>query len=170
MKNCSGHWIQTMVSSKNSTSAIVGCCFLFVLLLFLINCETHSRISMTGYILNYSRSERGTFNSNGSYSMFNVALHPQSPYRPLGTGSPGWPPWLSHSSLLWSVFFFFKRCFTSTQTLRTIREGEPRTSTWLSHSSWALWWAQDGHLDFHTAHWALRLSMLLYVHRGYADH
>ena len=31
-------------------------------------------------------------------------------------------------------------CFTSTETIRTIRDGQPATATltWLSHSSWAL--------------------------------
>ena len=38
---------------------------------------------------------------------FNAALRPQRPYRRLGTGSPGRPPPLSHSSLtLWSLIFW----------------------------------------------------------------
>ena len=119
-------------------------------------------------------------------------------------GSPGRPPWLSHSpwalvvpcSLLlyvhrdhkdsqgWGAqdchldfhtapelwWFLVHCCFMSIETIRTIRDGEPRLPPWLSHSPWALvvpcslllyvhrdhkdyqgWGAQDCHLDFHTA-------------------
>ena len=59
----------------------------------------------------------------------------QRPYGLLGTGSPGRPPRLSHSSLRFFYFpffpffsFFFSWCFASTETVRTIRDGEPRTA------------------------------------------
>ena len=79
-------------------------------------------------------------------------------------------------------------CFTSTETIKTIRDGEPRTVTstftqLLSHDSW--WWsvalrpqklglfgtgAQDVHLDFHTAPELCMgrglVEVLLYVHRN----
>ena len=45
------------------------------------------------------------------FSKFSVALRPQRPYRLLWTGS------------------FFQCCFTSTETVRNIRDGEPRTAT-----------------------------------------
>ena len=56
-------------------------------------------------------------------SKFSVALRPQ--------GRPGRPPRLSHSSrgLLAEQFKFRRCCFTSTETVRTIKDGEPRTST-----------------------------------------
>ena len=57
---------------------------------------------------------------------FNVALRPQRPYGPLGTGSPGRPPRLSHSS---GGNLFVQCCFTATETGSTGRP--PR----LSHSS-----------------------------------
>ena len=81
------------------------------------------------------------FNSEGYFSAwgskyrlhpvqaFSVALRPhQRPKRLLGTGSPERPPRLSHSSRplkaeTRSVLF------TSTETVRTIRDGEPRTAT-----------------------------------------
>ena len=63
-------------------------------------------------------------------------------------GSPGRPPWLSHSFKLWvfiipnsmfiipnSMFiipnsmFIIQCCFTSTATVQTLRDGEPRTAT-----------------------------------------
>ena len=46
----------------------------------------------------------------------------------------------------------FQCCFTSTETVRTVRDGEPK----------------DGHLDFHTAP-ELFVSVLLYVHRDRTD-
>ena len=55
---------------------------------------------------------------------FNAALRPQKPYGILGTGSPGRPPRLSHSSAEDS---WVQCCITSTETLRTIGDGE-RTS------------------------------------------
>ena len=70
-------------------------------------------------------------------------------------------------------FFLFKCCFTSTETIRLIRDGSPGRPPRLSHSSWALTLqrsgqfnvalrpqkplgllgtgSSDGHLDFHTA-------------------
>ena len=54
---------------------------------------------------------------------FNVALRPQRPYGQLETWSPGRPPRLSHSSGQVQCFF------TSTETVRTMMNGEPRTST-----------------------------------------
>ena len=42
-------------------------------------------------------------------------------------------------------------CFTSTETVRLIRTDSPGRLPRLSHSSWTMWGAQDGHLDFHTA-------------------
>ena len=64
---------------------------------------------------------------------FSVALRPQRKYRLLGTGSPGWPPPVSHSS--WALTVQVQCCFTSTETVQTIHLGRG---------------AQDGHLDFHT--------------------
>ena len=44
------------------------------------------------------------------------------------TGSSGWPPRRSHSS--WALFLSSSECrFTSTETIRTVRDGELRTST-----------------------------------------
>ena len=54
------------------------------------------------------------------------------------------------------LFFFFKCCFTSTETVRTVRDGKLRTSGGslrLSHSSWAL----------------RSVSVLLYVRRDRRD-
>ena len=59
---------------------------------------------------------------------FNVALRPQRPYGLLGAGSPGRPPRLSHSSCALNNSSS-QCCFTSTETVRTIRDGEPRTAT-----------------------------------------
>ena len=71
-------------------------------------------------------------------SEFIVALRPSRPYGLLGTGSPGRPPRLSHSS--WALFFSI--------ALR------PQRLYWLLGTG-----AQDGHLDFHTApeFWSLRV-------------
>ena len=61
---------------------------------------------------------------------FTVALRPQRPCGLLGTGSPGRPPLLSHSSWVLTL------CFTSTLgLLGTVSPGRPPR---LSHSSWAL--------------------------------
>ena len=62
---------------------------------------------------------------------FNVALRLQRPYGLLGTGSPGRPPRLSHSScaLIFLHRSFVQCCFTSTETMRSIRDGMPRTAT-----------------------------------------
>ena len=54
-------------------------------------------------------------------------------------GSPGRPPPLSHSS--WVLSSSLQCCFTSTETVRTVRDGEPRTATstftqLLSSESW----------------------------------
>ena len=57
----------------------------------------------------------------------NVALRPQRPQGLIGTGSPGRPPQLSHSS--WALIRVVHCCFTSTETTRTNRDGEPRTAT-----------------------------------------
>ena len=58
--------------------------------------------------------------------MFSVTLRPQRPYGLLGTGSSGRPP-LSPWVMLQAVHV---QCyFTSTETIRTIRDGEPRTAT-----------------------------------------
>ena len=62
--------------------------------------------------------------------------------------------WVAFGWLLF--FFFFKCCFTSTETVRTVRDGKLRTSGGslrLSHSSWAL----------------RSVSVLLYVHRDRRD-
>ena len=82
----------------------------------------------------------------------------------LGSGSPGRPPPLSHSS--WALWYFWwwcrascprmsvdivgancdqcrstvHCCFTSTETVRLIRTGSPGRPPPLSHSSWVLWY------------------------------
>ena len=56
---------------------------------------------------------------------FSVALRPQKPSGLLGTGSPGGPPRLSHSS--WALKFQSR--FTSTETIRLIGDGKPRRAT-----------------------------------------
>ena len=56
---------------------------------------------------------------------FSVAPRPQRPYGLSGTGSPGQRPRLSHSS----CSAWVQCCFTSTETVRTVRDGEPRTAT-----------------------------------------
>ena len=62
-----------------------------------------------------------------SFFKFTVALCPQRPQRPLGTGSPGLAT-SSFTQLLSSVIQVL--CyFTSTETIRTIRDGLPRTAT-----------------------------------------
>ena len=60
---------------------------------------------------------------------FNVALRLQKPQDVLGTGSPGRPPRLSHSCWALTVCVHVQFYFTSTETVRTIRDGEPRTAT-----------------------------------------
>ena len=55
-------------------------------------------------------------------------VFPQKPWRLLGTGNPGRPPRLSHSSSALSRLQM-QYCFTSTETMETIRDGEPRTAT-----------------------------------------
>ena len=60
---------------------------------------------------------------------FSVALRPQRPQGLLGTGSPGRPSRLSHKvPELWNTTV--QCCFTSTETVRTVRDREPRTATW----------------------------------------
>ena len=59
-----------------------------------------------------------------------LLLRPQKSQGLFGSGSPGRPPRLSHSS--WALTArrsFVQCCFTSTETIRTIRYREPRTST-----------------------------------------
>ena len=56
-------------------------------------------------------------------SFFSVALRSQRPYGISGTKRPSTS---TFTQLLTSVL---QCCFTSTETLRTIRDGEPRTST-----------------------------------------
>ena len=65
-----------------------------------------------------------------------VALRPQRPYELLV--HPGRPLRLSHSS--WALWMFnVQCCFMSTETVRTIRDWEPRTSTsTFTISFWAL--------------------------------
>ena len=72
--------------------------------------------------------------------MFSGALHPRRPWWLLGTGSPGWPPQLSRSPWALSSASFVQCCFMSTETVRTVTDGEPRMAPWLSHSSRVLWW------------------------------
>ena len=60
---------------------------------------------------------------------FSVAWRPQKPSGLLGTGSPGRPPRLSHRSWSLERLFSFQCCFTFTETVRLIRDGEPRTAT-----------------------------------------
>ena len=118
---------------------------------------------------------------------FSVALRPQRAYGLFGTGSPpGRPPQLSHSSRALNSCFF-KYCYTSTETVRTITDAEPRTSTstftqLLSSDTREFEFkialrpqraygilgsgAHDVHLVFYTApEMTFASSMLLYVHR-----
>ena len=62
--------------------------------------------------------------------VFNVASHRQIPYGLLGTGSPGQPPRLAFTQFLSSDSgeLSLSWCFTSTETIRLIRDGEPRTA------------------------------------------
>ena len=81
---------------------------------------------------------------------FSVALHPQRPCGLLGTGSPGRPPRLSHSSWA-SMLPYVHR----------------------DHKDYQGSGAQDVYLDFHTAPelWAqVFCSVLFYVHRDYKDY
>ena len=48
--------------------------------------------------------------------------------RTIRDGEPGWPPRLSQL-LSSEAFEFVQCCFTSTEDVRTVRDGEPRTST-----------------------------------------
>ena len=69
--------------------------------------------------------------------LFSVALRPQRPYGPLGTGKPRTAT-STFTRLLSSVSLHCVQvqcCLTSTETVRTIRDPE----------------AQDIQLDFHTA-------------------
>ena len=95
-----------------------------------------------------------------------MLLYIQRPCGLLGTGSPGRPPRLSHSSWASILLYvhrdhkdyqgsgaqdvhldfhtlssehkrFVQCCFTSTETIRTIRDGEPRTATSI-FTHWAL--------------------------------
>ena len=64
--------------------------------------------------------------------LFTVALHPQRSYIRtglLGTRSPRRPPRLSHSSWALNFWATIQCCSTSIETVRTIRDREPRTST-----------------------------------------
>ena len=70
---------------------------------------------------------------------FNVALRPQRPYGLLGTESPGRPPRLPHSSCP-PCCPLVQCCVTSTETVRTIRDGGPGRPPRLAHTSWALNW------------------------------
>ena len=63
-----------------------------------------------------------------------LSVHRQKPWGLLGTGSAGRPPRLSHSSGALRERERerereFQCCFSSTETIRIIRDGEPRTST-----------------------------------------
>ena len=58
---------------------------------------------------------------------FSVSLRPQKPSGLLGTGNPGWPPRLPYSS--WTLRARVQCCFTTTETIRRVRDGEPRTAT-----------------------------------------
>ena len=58
---------------------------------------------------------------------FSVSLRPQKPSGLLGTGNPGWPPRLPYSS--WTLRARVQCCFTTTETIRPVRDGEPRTAT-----------------------------------------
>ena len=90
-------------------------------------------------------------------------------------GGPGQPPWLSHSTWALLVMFQFSSVLlyvhsgTETVTVRTVRDGRPRTATltFTQHLSFVSdvsvqfsvalrpqrlgWGAMDSHLDFHTA-------------------
>ena len=100
---------------------------------------------------------------------FSVALRPQRPYGLLGTGAQDVHLDFHTPSVLCSVSAV-QCCFTSTETVRTVRDGEPGTSTstftHLLYSVLCLQFsvalrpqrpygllgtgAQDVHLDFHT--------------------
>ena len=86
-------------------------------------------------------------------SMLLYRLCPQRLYGLLGAGSPGRPPRLSHSSWTMSMSSSFQCCFTSTETVRTVRDVEPRTAT----------------SSLYTAPELCSL-MLLYVHRDRMDY
>ena len=78
------------------------------------------------------------------FVQFSLALRPQRPSGWLGTGSPGRPPRLSHSSWARWGALFVQCCFTSTETIGTVRDGEPRTATpTLTQllSSWTSLWS-----------------------------
>ena len=92
---------------------------------------------------------------------FSVALRPQRPYGLLGTGSPGRPPRLSHST--WALRrecgVQVQCCFTSTETVRTIRDGKPWTST----STFTQHLSSEERMRCSS-------SVLLYVHRDRTDY
>ena len=70
------------------------------------------------------RTATSTFTQLLNYvgSLFNVALRPQEPQGLLWTRGPG----LTHTQLLRVAV---QCCFTSTETIRVIRDGELRTAT-----------------------------------------
>ena len=82
------------------------------------------------------RTATSTFTQLLSVLPFSVALCPQRPCGLLGTGSPGRPSLLPHSSWGLSVSPWVQCCFMSTETIKTVRE--PGRPPRLLHSSWAL--------------------------------
>ena len=72
-------------------------------------------------------------------AFFDVSLRPQRQYGLLKTGSPGRPPWVL-------LLEWLKCVFTSTETVRTIKDGQPRTAP-LSSVGWMV-------------------EVLLYVHKN----
>ena len=85
-------------------------------------------------------------------SSFTVTLRPQKPWLSQ-MGSPDYHLDFHTAPELW--WFLVHCCFMSIETIRTIRDGEPRLPPWLSHSPWAL---------------VVPCSLLLYVHRDHKDY
>ena len=75
------------------------------------------------------------FQADSRLFFINAALRPRKTYGLLGTRGPGWPPRLPRIS--WAQVRV-QCCFTSTEAVRTIGDGEPGRPTRLSPSSWAL--------------------------------
>ena len=132
---------------------------------FLIQCCFTDTVTVRTIRDGEPRTSTSTFTQlpSSAESSFSVALRPQRPYGLFGTGNPGRPPQLLHSSpallslrsvlpyvhrdrtdylgrgtqdvhlsfytALQLCWFFVPFCLTDTETVRTIRDGESRTST-----------------------------------------
>ena len=97
-----------------------------------------------------SRTATSTFtHTHSSWALtlrkFSVTLRPQRPLGLLGTGSPRRPPRLSHTQPLSSDTEQVQCYFTATETIRTIRDGEPKTATsTFTYTAPELWhWASS---------------------------